>query len=244
MPMRFFSLFCLLLLWWRWRSLSLWRKYHEILLVNFRGVRLFWLFFVLLLFFFGLGLCFHRSLMLSWISLFLPSQWTSADFQTGKGMNRNRSNVFFEFFFPNNINFTAFYGYHPTITLWFSFISFNFLLWKFFTKMFRKNERFFTLWTNRQFPSSFSSLSCTIIRQITDVLNVFWQFHKRSNKEYPKSRSFFRLSFQPSKKRALLSAGETRAEKGFCSHRLRKQPWMCKFLNLRHAILNKLVVSR
>ena len=97
---------------------------------------------LLLLFFFGLGLCFNRSLMLSWVSLNLPSQWTSAYFQTGKGMNRNGSNLFFEFFFPNNINFTAFYAYHHTITLWFSFISFNFLLWKYVTKMFRKNERF------------------------------------------------------------------------------------------------------
>lgn len=42
---------------------------------------------------------------------------------------------FSSFFFSNNINFTAFYGYHPTITLWFSFISFNFLLWKYVTKM-------------------------------------------------------------------------------------------------------------
>lgn len=76
-------------------------------------------YFLLLLFFFGLGLYFNRSLMLSWVSLYLPSQWTSADFQTGKGMNRNGSNLFFEFFFSNNINFTAFYGYHRTITLWF-----------------------------------------------------------------------------------------------------------------------------
>ena len=97
---------------------------------------------LLLLFFFGLGLCFNRSLMLSWVSLYLPSHWASADFQTGKGMNRNGSNLFFEFFFSNNVNFTAFYGYHRTITLWFSFISFNFLLWKYVTKMFRKNERF------------------------------------------------------------------------------------------------------
>ena len=51
--------------------------------------------------------------------------------------------IFFSsFFFSNNINFTVFYGYHRTITLWFSFISFNFLLWKNVTKMFRKNERF------------------------------------------------------------------------------------------------------
>ena len=60
---------------------------------------LFSFFCLLLLFFFGLGLCFNRSLMLSWVSLYLPSQWTSADFQTGKGMNRNGSNLFFEFFF-------------------------------------------------------------------------------------------------------------------------------------------------
>ena len=56
-------------------------------------------------------------------------------------MNRNGSNLFSSFF-SNNVNFTAFYGYHRTITLWFSFISFNFLLWKYVTKMFRKNERF------------------------------------------------------------------------------------------------------
>ena len=36
-----------------------------------------------------------------------------------------------------------------------------------------KKRALFTLCTNRQLPSSFSSLSCRIIRQITDVLNLF-----------------------------------------------------------------------
>ena len=39
---------------------------------------------LLLLFFFGLGLCFYRSLMLSWVSLYLPSQWTCSRFPNRK----------------------------------------------------------------------------------------------------------------------------------------------------------------
>ena len=93
---------------------------------------------LLLLFFFGLGLCFNRSLMLSWVSLYLPSQPISKQEKVWIEMEV----IFFSSFFSNNVNFTAFYGYHRTITLWFSFISFNFLLRKYVTKMFRKNERF------------------------------------------------------------------------------------------------------
>ena len=122
---------------------------------------------LLLLFFFGLGLRFYRSLMLSWVSLYLPSQWTCSRFP-----NRKRYEIedmlvclfvclfFFSMFFSNNINFAAFYAYHPTIPLIFiCFILFSVM--KICHKdVYKKRARFPSL----QFPSSFSSLSCRIKR--------------------------------------------------------------------------------
>ena len=118
----------------------------------------------LLLFFFGLGLCFNRGLRLSGAR---PLLAILVDFS--RFPNRKRYEIegmfvclfaFFQCFFSNNINFAAFYAYHPTIPLIFiCFILFSVM--KICHKdVYKKRARFPSL----QFPSSFSSLSCRIKR--------------------------------------------------------------------------------